>query len=67
MPGSPATYVSSVATTLIVVFSIVVALLGGIVGVIYMSHKQAARLEEEEIAQRIGDAMVASGAHAGVQ
>lgn len=62
MSGSPATYVSSVATTLIVVFSIVVALLGGIAGVIYMSHKQAARLEEEEIAQRIGDAMVASGA-----
>lgn len=57
IPGSPASYISDVATTLIVVFSICTAVLGGLVGVIYMSHKQAARLEEEEIAQRIGTMM----------
>jgi len=61
LPGESKTYVSSAASTLIGVFSVAAAILGGLVGIIYFSHKQAARLEDEEIAQRIGG-MMAAGA-----
>ena len=102
LPGRPASYISSTSTTIIAVFSVVGAILAGLVGVIYFSHKQvsiaspapfnllppfspssdlpltpasslslslctrtrtrqAARLEEEEIARRIGGAMASEG------
>jgi hypothetical protein len=59
IPGQPATYISTAATTLIAIFSVASAILGGLVGVVYFSHKQAARLEDEEVAQRIGAMMQA--------
>ena len=59
LPGAPASYISSGATTMIAVFSVACAILGGLLGIIYFSHKQAARLEDEEIAQRIGGMMAA--------
>ena len=59
IPGQPASYISTAATTLIAIFSVASAILGGLVGVVYFSHKQAARLEDEEVAQRIGAMMQA--------
>ena len=59
IPGQSATYISTAATTLIAIFSVASAILGGLVGVVYFSHKQAARLEDEEVAQRIGAMMQA--------
>lgn len=46
MPGRPASYISSTATTIIAVFSVVGAILSGLVGVIYFSHKQVRKNEK---------------------